>query len=92
MPNASTIGLSSRPASVRQYSNTSGSAGDRLRYRMPAVSNSFSRCDSSAGDIRGTPRRRSLNRVEPETSSRSNTMVQRRHRTSAAIATGQNCL
>ncbi len=42
--------------------------------------------------MRGTPRRRSLKRVEPAIISRSNTIVQRVHRISAAIATGQNCL
>ena len=62
------------------------------RMTMPAASSSFSRCDSRAGDIRGTPRRRSLKRVEPAISSRSSTMVQRVHRISAAIATGQNWL
>ena len=59
---------------------------------MSAASSSFSRCDRSAGDIRGTPRRSSLNRVEPAMSSRSSTTVQRVHRISAAIATGQNLL
>jgi hypothetical protein len=44
------------------------------------------------GDIRGTPRRSSLKRVEPAMSSRSSTTVQRVHNISAAIATGQNCL
>jgi hypothetical protein len=52
----------------------------------------LSRRDSNAGDIRGTPRRSSLKRVEPATSSRSKTTVQRVQSTSAAIATGQNCL
>ena len=92
IPNASTKGSSSRPASVRRYSNTPGSVGDGVRQMMPAASRSFSRCDRSAGDMRGTPRRRSLNRVEPATSSRSSTTVQRVHKISAAIATGQNCL
>ena len=45
-----------------------------------------------AGDMRGTPRRRSLNRVEPAMNSRNTTMVHRVHRISAAMATGQNCL
>jgi hypothetical protein len=58
---------------------------------MPAVSSSFSRRDSNAGDMRGTPRRNSLNRVEPANISRSTMMVQRVHNISAAIATGQNC-
>ena len=42
-------------------------------------------------DMRGTPRRRSLNRVEPATISRTSTIVQRVQSFSAAIATGQNC-
>jgi len=44
------------------------------------------------GDIFGTPRRRSLKRVEPAISSRIRTIVQRVQRISAAIASGQNCL
>jgi hypothetical protein len=59
---------------------------------MPAASRSFKRRDSSAGDIRGTPRRKSLKRVEPAIISRNITTVQRVHRISAAIATGQNCM
>jgi hypothetical protein len=59
---------------------------------MPARSRSFSRFDKSAGDMRGTPRRNSLNRFEPATSSRSRMMVHRVQRISAAIATGQNWL
>jgi hypothetical protein len=58
---------------------------------MPAPSGSFSRRESSAGDIRGTPRRSSLNRVEPANISRNTTMVHRVQSISAAIATGQNC-
>ncbi len=57
---------------------------------MPAASRSFSRCDRSAGDMRGTPRRKSLKRVDPAASSRTRTIVQRVHSISAAIATGQN--
>ena len=41
--------------------------------------------------MRGTPRRRSLNRFDPQISSRTTSMVQRVHSTSAAMATGQNC-
>jgi hypothetical protein len=40
----------------------------------------------------GTPRRKSLKRVEPAISSRIKTIVHRVHKTSAAIARGQNCL
>jgi hypothetical protein len=40
--------------------------------------------------MRGTPRRRSLNRVVPQSSSRKISGVQREHMTSDAIATGQN--
>ena len=57
----------------------------------PAFSNSFRRLERSAGDIRGTPRRRSLNRLDPHRSSRITSTVQRVHRISAAIETGQNC-
>ena len=56
------------------------------------LGNLLLRGTGKAGDIRGTPRRNSLKRVEPATSSRSNTTVQRVHNISAAIATGQNCL
>jgi len=56
----------------------------------PASSSSLSRLDSSVGDISGTPRRRSLNRLEPLSSSRTTSTVQREQRISAAIATGQN--
>ena len=42
------------------------------------------------GRHRGTPRRRSLKRVEPASISRSISGVHRVHITSAAIATGQN--
>jgi hypothetical protein len=50
------------------------------------------RFDRSAGDIRGTPRRSSLKRVEPARSSRRRTRVHLEQRISAAIARGQNCL
>ena len=92
MPKASIRGRSSRPRGVSWYSNTAGSFGEAVRRTMSAASRSFSRWESSAGDMRGTPRRRSLNRVEPAISSRSTTMVQRGQRISAAIATGQNWL
>ena len=57
----------------------------------PASSNSLSRFDRSVGDMRGTPRRMSLNRVEPQSISRNTSAVQREQRTSAAMAMGQNC-
>jgi hypothetical protein len=51
----------------------------------------LSRFDSSAGDIRGKPRRKSLNRVVPLSNSLSSIIVQREHNMSDAIANGQNC-
>jgi hypothetical protein len=57
---------------------------------MPASSSSLSRFDSKVGDMRGTPRRRSLKRVVPHSISRSTSAVQREQTISAAIATGQN--
>jgi hypothetical protein len=56
----------------------------------PASSNSFNRFDKSEGDISGTPRRRWLKRVVPQSSSRTTSAVQREQTISAAIATGQN--
>ena len=56
----------------------------------PASSSSLSRFDSSVGDMRGTPRRRSLNRVEPHSISRTTSAVHREQTISAAMATGQN--
>lgn len=40
--------------------------------------------------MRGTPRRKSLKRVVPHRSSRTTSGVQREHRISEAMATGQN--
>src|SRR5947208_826460 len=51
----------------------------------PAPSSSLSRFDSKVGEIRGRPRRRSLNRVEPLSSSRSTSGVHFEHTISAAI-------
>src|SRR5215469_13700084 len=62
-PTASITGFKSRPASVRRYSNRSGSPARRERLTMPAASRSFKRFDRRAGDILGTPRLSSLNRV-----------------------------
>ena len=50
----------------------------------------FSRFDNSVGDIRGTPRRRSLKRSLPVTSSRTMSSVHRSSSSSIALATGQN--
>jgi hypothetical protein len=58
---------------------------------MPNCSSSLRRLESSVGDMRETPRRKSLKRVEPAMSSRSSTIVQREPRISAVSATGQNC-
>jgi hypothetical protein len=58
---------------------------------MPARSSSFSRFDSSVGDIRGTPRRRSLNCVELLSNSRSTSGVDLEQTIYASMATGQNC-
>ena len=89
-PIASTTGCRSRPALVSRYSNMPGSPRTGERDTIPAASRSFKRFDSSAGDMRGTPRRSSLKRVEPTMSSRKTTSVQRAHRISDAMATGQN--
>jgi hypothetical protein len=43
------------------------------------------------GDMRGTPRRMSLNRELPHKISRKTSAVHLVQKTSAAIATGQNC-
>jgi hypothetical protein len=40
--------------------------------------------------MRGTPRRKSLNLVEPQRSSRTTSAVQREQKISAPIETGQN--
>lgn len=48
------------------------------------------RCDRSDGEIKGTPRRRSLKCRLPHSSSRTTKGVQRSARISAALATGQN--
>ena len=52
---------------------------------------SFDDCQS-VGDIFGTPRLSSLKCLDPKQSSRIISNVQRVSNTSAAIATGQNCL
>jgi hypothetical protein len=49
---------------------------------MPAWASSFSRFDSSVGDMRGTPRLRSLKRRLPHMNSRSTRAVQRVQTTS----------
>ena len=88
-PMPTITGRRSSPASVSRYSTCPPAPG--TVRTTPALSKSFSRLDNSAGDIRGTPRLRSLKRVEPQSSSRTTSVVQRVHRISDAIATGQNC-
>jgi hypothetical protein len=70
-----------RPPGPDRVPPRSGCSPDaRVRPRsgrgstMPASSSSPKRLDSSVGDIRGTPRRRSLKRVEPRRSSRIRTI------------------
>ena len=57
----------------------------------PAISSSLSRLDSSEGEQVGRPRRISLKRVLPTSSSRRMRGVHRWQTTSAAFDTGQNC-
>ncbi len=80
----------SSPAAVSLYSVTPAGPVGRAEI-TPARSSSFSRFDSSVGDIFGTPRRRSLNRAEPASNSRSTSGVHFEQTISAAMATGQNC-
>ena len=56
------IGRRSSPASVRWYS-PAPRAGSLTCTTIPASSSSFSRFDSSVGDMRGTPLRKSLKRL-----------------------------
>jgi hypothetical protein len=49
-----------------------------------------SRRESKVGDIRGNPRRNSLNRELPATISRTTSIVHRSSSNSIAFATGQN--
>ena len=80
----------SSPASVSLYSTWPG-CPVRVVVMTPASINSFSRFESSVGDISGTPRLRSLKRVVPHSISRSTSAVHREQMISAAMATGQNC-
>ena len=64
-------------------------AGLRNPFR-PARTSWLRRLDSRVGDIRGTPRRRSLKRSLPATSSRTISSVHRSSSSSIALATGQN--
>ena len=89
MPSPTTTPLRSWPAGVSPYSTAPPLP--RETETMPAFSSSFNRLESSAGDMRGTPRLRSLKRVVPQSSSRRMSGVQREQNTSAAIETGQNC-
>ena len=83
------MGRSSCPAWVRWYS-TMPAWPVGLVSITPACSSSLRRLESKVGDMRGTPRRRSLKRVLPHSSSRRISGVQRAQITSDAIATGQN--
>src|SRR6476661_4513569 len=56
----------------------------------PARVSDFSRLESRAGDILGTPRRRSLKCLLPKSISRTMSRVQRSSSTSMALAIGQN--
>ena len=90
VPSDITTPRKSSPASVSLYSTTPcWPVG--VTATTPASANSFSRFDSSVGDISGTPRLRSLKRVVPQSSSRRISAVHREQMISAAIATGQNC-
>ena len=89
MPSDMTTGRNSSPASVSLYSTTPGWPVGTVTI-TPVSSSSLRRFDRSVGDISGTPRRRSLNRVVPHNSSRTTRAVQREHTISAAMATGQN--
>jgi hypothetical protein len=81
-------GRRSSPARVSRYSVTPLAFG--IVATIPAASNSFKRLDRRAGDMRGTPRRNSLNRLLPHSISRTISAVQREQISSAAMATGQN--
>lgn len=83
----STTPRKSSPASVRQYWGPPDAFCSRVT--MPACSRSRRRCDIKAGDIRGTPFRSSLKRLEPHKSSRRTGIVQCEPRISAAIARGR---
>ena len=88
LPSPMINGLSSSPASDRRYSTEPFALRDAVI--TPARCNSLSRLDSSAGDIFGSPRLRSLKRELPQSSSRTTSVVQRLQRISDAIDTGQN--
>ena len=88
-------GLSGLNANARALdvigNNIANANTTALKTTRMLFSNSFSRLESSAGDMRGTPRLRSLKRLVPHSISRRISTVQREHRISAPIATGQNC-
>src|SRR6476660_5939777 len=86
-PRASTTSASSLPHSVSEYVVRPSIS---LRSTTPARVSDFNRFDSSAGDIFGTPRRRSLKCLLPSNSSRTTSIVQRSSSNSIALATGQN--
>ena len=62
-PSPTTTPRRSSPAGVSPYSTAPPLP--RATETMPAFSSSFNRLESSAGDMRGTPRLRSLKRVVP---------------------------
>ena len=62
----------------------------RVRSTTPAATSCRSRLESSAGEMAGTPRWISENRVLPHMSSRRTSGIQRSHSSSAVFATGQN--
>jgi hypothetical protein len=85
-----TTGRRSSPAAVSRYSAAPVRSLPRAEI-TPASSSSLSRFDNSVGDIFGTPRRKSLKRAGPVSSSRSSSAVHFEQTISAAMATGQNC-
>ena len=86
-PSASTTVASSWPQGVSEYEVRPSIS---VRSTTPARLNDFSRLDKSAGDIFGTPRRRSLKCALPCSNSRTTSNVHRSSSNSIALATGQN--
>ena len=86
-PMPTTMGRSSSPAGVRWYSQL---PAPRRRSTTPSSSSLRSRCVSSVGDMRGTPRWMSLKRWLPQRSSRTTSGIHSAPSTSAPRATVQN--
>src|SRR5271166_3528092 len=61
-----------------------------MRSTTPARDSDLSRLDNSAGDIFGSPRRRSLKCTLPRSNSLTTSNVQRSSSNSIALAIGQN--